>query len=418
MAQITSREELERWFKQHDRADFAQVIAVRAVLRELPYAFSTRVPQKTVVDVALPSFRAISISWAARNFPAHDMASAASASATYGSVSIRAVLYVASATASGYASIVFDSAASAVEYAARASADASAVWTNINRDCAWLVAEEDIASAACRLTREPLWPAGEPGGWREAWEYAAVRLHDFNQGYSVWIDWHNRRINGEDAAFDIPGDTDRIEDKAILARLADATDEGFWDKGATYVNTTLQNWIDEARARVALPNFDVFSARALTGAVPDFASNETLYRRADLEQKIAALNDELARLEPTPAPIGHNRPPLDLDDAEIDDIPLVIQEVRVQSIALAEEIKPPLPNLQTTLATVSRLHKISSWLAKKADLFVNKAVEKAGELTGAGTVAFFLLQLPQVQAALVAVLKSAEKWLQTALSML
>jgi hypothetical protein len=126
----------------------------------------------------------------------------------------------------------------------------SAFWAFTNHDCNWLSNETDPRLVSRRLTHEPLWPVGEPERWSEAWHYAAAGLHDLKQGYDVWIDWYNRRIRGERASFDIPGDSDRTEDKAILARLADATDEDFWGKGATYVNTTLQRWIDEARDRV------------------------------------------------------------------------------------------------------------------------------------------------------------------------
>jgi hypothetical protein len=220
MAQITSREELEVWLNDKP-ADWAQVIAARAALRVLPYAFAKDVPQNWVKDFASPLIRAMAISWAARNFPAHDMGAAARA-------------------------------ARAAARAADAAADA-AVWANINCDCDWLAGQGDAASASRRLTREPLWPVGAPNGWAEAWDSATERLTALDQSYSVWIDWYNRRIDGYDTAFDIPGDTNRKEDKAILARLADATNEDFWDRGAAYVNATLKGWIDEARARVAPP---------------------------------------------------------------------------------------------------------------------------------------------------------------------
>ena len=442
MAQITSRKEFNGWFTGKPD-DFAQVIAARTALRVQPYAFVKRIPDEWVAKHSLVLFRAMAISWNACNFPAHDMgrAAAAAADATFlaanaangaanaAFVAASAARAASAAHTAAYAMLAppraiaaavtaaaVGHAAAAADYAAVYHADA--VWDNIIHDYEWLANEEDRGTAARILTGEILWPAGEPDGWAEEWVAANGRLAALDQGYSVWADWYNRRIEGHDTAFDIPGDTDRTHDKAILARLAAATDDDFWGNGATYVNTTLQSWIDEARERVALPNFDVFSARASAGVMPDFGTDEALNRRADLEQKIAALNDELARLDPAPAPIGHNRPPLDLDDVEIDDIPVLIQEVRVQTAVLADEIKPSQPDLQKTLETVSRLRAIGGWLAKKADLFVDKAVEKAGELTGTGIVAVLLLQLPQIQSALVAVLKSAEKWLQAGLSIL
>jgi hypothetical protein len=277
MAQITSHEELLEWLKDKP-ADFAQVIAARAALRVLPYAFDKDVPEKWVNDFASPLIRKIAISWAARNFPAYDMVAATyAASDAPADAPINAEPY-ATYAASGAAHAASDAARGsdanaramdAVAGAIRAAylaawpsdADAEAayavVWSNTLHDCDWLESDGYAASASRRLTREPLWPAGEPDGWDMAWVSAAGRLAALNEGYSVWADWYDRRIKGERAAFDIPGDTRRVEDEKILARLADATNEDFWDKGAAHVNTTLQGWIDEARARVRPPQHDV-----------------------------------------------------------------------------------------------------------------------------------------------------------------
>ena len=77
------------------------------------------------------------------------------------------------------------------------------------------------------------------------------RMLQLGQGYAIWSGWLALRIRGADSAFEIPNDRHGEEDQLILTRLAEATNEDFWDKGATYVNATLQNWIDKARARVA-----------------------------------------------------------------------------------------------------------------------------------------------------------------------
>jgi hypothetical protein len=268
MAQITSREELEDWLKDKP-ADWAQVIAARAALRVLPYAFAKRIPDEWVTNCSLALFRVTALSWTAPDFPADDLGKAArtaadaasgvvaradaaarafaAADAAYGAA--RALVYAAGFTASSAANAA--NAANAAYDATRAFLYAADVWANINDDCEQLANDEVPASVARRLTRERLWPKGEPRGWRETWVAVATgRLVALNQGYSVWIDWYNRRIKGERAAFDIPGDDDRTEDKKILARLADATNDDFWGKGSTYVNTTLQSWIDEARERV------------------------------------------------------------------------------------------------------------------------------------------------------------------------
>ena len=261
MGQITSREELEEWLDTHNRADWAQVIAARAALRVLPYAFVSRISDHWVANYCLALFRATAISWAARNFPAHDMGKAAHAASDYAAAAsayaaFTSAAYTASA-ASAAAASAYAASTAAAAYAASTAAAASiaayaaaAVWQNLTNDCDWLERHAEPDFAARLLTREPIWPASEPDGWAEARDYAVSRLAGLDQGFDVWIDWYNRRVKGERAAFDIPGDYDRTEDKKILARLADANDEDFWGKGATHVNTTLQGWIDEARERV------------------------------------------------------------------------------------------------------------------------------------------------------------------------
>ena len=266
MAEIRSREDLERWLKGKPN-EFAQVIAARAALRALPYAFADRVKTKWVKGYALSLIRATAISWAARNIPAHDMAVAAHAAARAADpaadVAADVAYAAARAAAAADASFAADAAARAADAAANAAVDASfaafaaanaAVWDNISADCDWLGTSSDGATDARRLTREPLWPRPSPEWWQQAWDYATAHLTALDPSYQVWIDWYNRRISGNRAAFDIPGDTNRIEDKKILVALADATNEEFWAKGATHVNTTLQSWIDEARARVVPPS--------------------------------------------------------------------------------------------------------------------------------------------------------------------
>ncbi len=264
---IDSSEELEEWLKDKP-TDWAQVIAARVALRVVPYAFTKSVIAIRALFHGLALFRATVISWGARNLPDHDMTNAANAA----SYSVR-VAYAASFAEAFAADAAFDAtnaiaiAVDAANAAANAARNASgtahvragndAIWENISADCRWLADSNNDASAACLITREPLWPRSSKIIWPVQKNDAVTRLLAFDPTYQVWIDWYNRRIEGHDAAFDIPGDTNRIEDKKILARLADATNEDFWEKGATYVNTTLQGWIDEARARVApLPEQD------------------------------------------------------------------------------------------------------------------------------------------------------------------
>ncbi len=280
MAQITSREELEEWLKDKP-TDWGQVIAARAALRVLPDGFGAYVSDDAVAKHSLALFRATAISWAARNFPAYDISKAADAAA-YAAYAASRANYADPGSSEAYAD---------ASRAARAAADVGdfrvgyvvspPLWSNLSADCDWLENAGDPALASRFLTREPLWPGGESGGWSEAWVSATGRLAALNLGYSVWVDWYDRRVKGKCAAFDIPGDTDRIEDKKILARLADATDEDFWSKGATYVNTTLQSWIDEARERVKPP-----PPQDVTVAEPRPQNPDALVWQSDADNRI------------------------------------------------------------------------------------------------------------------------------------
>jgi hypothetical protein len=129
--------------------------------------------------------------------------------------------------------------------------DADTFWHNVEIDCQRL-AKSTSAAAAEALAVWPLWTSHK-GGWLDTWKHLTNRLTSIDSNYSELIDWYHRRLDGERAAFDIPGDKGRKEDKAILRRLAEATDEDFWGKGHEYVNATLKGWLDEARARVAPP---------------------------------------------------------------------------------------------------------------------------------------------------------------------
>lgn len=268
MRKISSRSELEDWLKTQGRPDFAQVIASRAALLVLPYAFSKNVSTEWLNRFAMSLFRANAISWAARNFPKYDMLSAAnsaavhSANATAAYAGMRSASknwsvegdYSARSVEAAYfaAAAARSSEADAAYAAARSAAALAGAWENISGDCQWLENHADRSAAARRLTQKKLWRSIPPEGWTRARQHAFARLQTLDQGYEVWIEWYKRRERGERAAFDIQGDKNRPEDKAILARLANVTDQKFWGEGATFVNRTLQTWIDTARNRVTL----------------------------------------------------------------------------------------------------------------------------------------------------------------------
>lgn len=73
---------------------------------------------------------------------------------------------------------------------------------------------------------------------------------------------------------------------------------------------------------------------------------------------------------------------------------------------------------QRLLSILSRLAAITRWIGKKADLFADEAVKKAGMVfggtAGLGVGAWLVNQIPALQA----ILKTAAEWLQPLLPLL
>jgi hypothetical protein len=386
MAQITSREELREWFNKHSHADWMQVIAARAALRALPYAI-VEAKQKWLTVVALVLFRAGFISWAARSFPAHSMliSLAKANSAIYDAFDEEPEFpgsYIGDAVRASVAQATRAAAEMNPIHFAILAADSAAVnggemfWSNANHDCV-LLQEQDISSAGS-LLEEGLWLAGESKEWRDVWSAAKTLLavlkdkEGHNQHYQVWIDWYNRRIEGHEAAFDIPGDIDRIHDKAILARLADATNEDFWGKGATYVNTTLQRWIDEAREQAAI-DYVASGAPLNLGSEAELAARgELLTHFGVLEAELAKAQDQLVSLSETGhGGMGHNQP---------DHAPSLLQEEMALLRQRVVELETTVAAMATAFAKLNSAVPVANAIvAEPAQLQAKEAVAELFE---------------------------------------
>jgi hypothetical protein len=252
---------LKKWFK--GRPDtWVQIIASRLALKAFPAIVQART-RIILARHATELFRASLITWAGSSVPRVQIAFAAGEIASkladkrYISVnnmklfsSIDTSFVAADLTHSNYWSSFDDVADAAYSYSKDFS-DPSLILKSIEDDCSWLDEHSTDKDASRALARQSLWFNLPPDMWSAQWARLVSRLEDIDPNYSVWIDWYERRIRGERAAFDIPGDKRRVEDKKILRRLAEATDEDFWGKGHEYVNATLKTWLDEARARVA-----------------------------------------------------------------------------------------------------------------------------------------------------------------------
>ncbi|MEZ5692396.1 MAG: hypothetical protein R3D99_00810 [Altererythrobacter sp.] len=257
---------------------WSQAIASRSALRALPIALREDIARSDQ-DYLLLLFKSVLFPWAALNDTRADYGSALITIRFLIDLSVNQIdnpaIYAVhnSILASSFESVtnplyedikvfVGDQAAMSTLNAGRAMAAHSsgpmtnvandAVWDAAHSDYRWLDAQSDADSAPRKLTHKRLWPTSRPP--RAATEaLEAVKREDplLQRNFRNWIDWFERRLRGERAAFDIPGDSYRKEDKAILRRLAAASEKHFWDRGAPYVNGQLAQWLEEARERAA-----------------------------------------------------------------------------------------------------------------------------------------------------------------------
>jgi hypothetical protein len=265
---IQSPDDLDEWLGDKP-GEWAVGIALRAAIRVLPI---TDFLMKEWLRVhAISLLRAIIIVWSGDHFSyftrrdaSEKLSKALSAGrkkyavyAANAAASIYRVLHLTEELESIPVGLKISSAinpAYACADAALGSANADLLQDSVIADCRWLENQKVDQESKLKFLRSPLWPATRlPLALRKNWHSFTKKFLEIDPNFDVWIDWYERRIRGEIASFDIPGDKRRVEDKKILRRLAEATDEDFWGKGHEYVNATLKGWLDEARARSAPP---------------------------------------------------------------------------------------------------------------------------------------------------------------------
>jgi hypothetical protein len=96
---------------------------------------------------------------------------------------------------------------------------------------------ETFASVA-ELASRALWLSAMPQWYQPAWMQTRAALLSFGEGFDIWVDWYERRIDGERAGFALP----RSQDEPIQLRLA-AQPETWWDRPAVAVNSEIARWI-------------------------------------------------------------------------------------------------------------------------------------------------------------------------------
>jgi hypothetical protein len=279
-AKINNERSLRAWLSDKPE-EWAQTVALRAALRALPYIGTAN--DYWLRNFGLLPFRAVLTSWIQLTRRSLDVSKSGSrANAAFGGFTFDTEGYNEDQVAAHAADASYHSAEAqsrslqllsdcieGINKAAEAFRLGPAwvavppfdeydgaenyFWYSVATDCEWLESDDKHLASARRLALKRLWLVPVTTDWNGQLSLLEHKLPDIDQHYPVWFDWYERRVGGEHSAFDIPSDKGRKENKKILRRLAEATDEDFWSKGHEYVNATLKSWLDEARARCEQP---------------------------------------------------------------------------------------------------------------------------------------------------------------------
>lgn len=258
--EFADRDQLKAWLDDKP-PEWAQAIAVRAALRVLPVymgAAASRGIGDPPEHYCLMILRALSISWAARTYPAQGIATYAAAF----SAAEAAAIYAAYATTDAADAAVYaaDVAAAA---ATDAATDAAAIWDSASTDAAWLEQEErgGDGAAARALVMQRLWlddVRGDEGynlnfpPWaRSGWDQFNASDLASAHGFDLWMNWYKARLRGKEVGgFDptLTGDVAETLDVHVATQP-----EAFWGRDAEDVNAEIRSWIEEAKGNRFYP---------------------------------------------------------------------------------------------------------------------------------------------------------------------
>ncbi|WP_226660832.1 hypothetical protein [Alteriqipengyuania lutimaris] len=383
---ITSRVELEAWLEDKPRK-WGQAIALRNALRVLPLVLdpgystniadrralifaclraiavlsgASKIPPDNTVRAAAAYTAAIDVAAAAANTAASTAAYAAAAAAS----AIDVAAYAAADAA--YAVHAATHAARAATYAARAAATGgeadAAIWPVIARDC-WLLADDEVSSD--RLLTLHVWPDA-PAWFVDSWERGHNWLRRSNDGFAIWAEWYERRIEGK-SAFSGFDDT---ADNAFYRYLIDQ-DDVWWKREPAEVNREIAAKVEELGGYTGGERLGEFEVRDL------------LERTAD--PQAAVVDGKITIRANKDFGLGAGKPTVSLANQLVDLARLLADGLednapRALKAALntyavvleREKAKPPSDTLDPAAGVVRKLHRYDghdSWAKGLDDTF-------------------------------------------------
>lgn len=257
---------LDEWLRKKP-VSFAQAISSRIALRVLPFI---NVGYFTP-EFAQSVFRAVFIAWAAHRYSANQINAAATsawkaADAACNAFAIEATdrsrenLHVITsdeipeAASAGFAAFAVNALNinnfESVKYALMA-ADAASLRGYESKDDIWAATEEDVrwletlsinrqapeipASLVQLFVLRPTWWALQPFHILNRWNELKSKLAAQKQDWDIWIDWYERRLQGDTNAFGLLP----VSEESVTLSIAMESD-AFWDRDPALVNAEIK----------------------------------------------------------------------------------------------------------------------------------------------------------------------------------
>lgn len=330
MVKIDSLKKLEVWLKDKPPA-WSATVALRAALRMMPDVSN---PAYYKSGAPLPSwtfatFRCHMLSSALIRFPNYGNSYHAALAAARGvddcdyaadapawvaadaaAETVRAAAYAITHEIPKATDVTIQ-AVHAAEYAASLGSRILHLWVAISQDCDFLDALGRNSEYSRNLLSKPLWLFEQPDWFDTCWNIAREALEREGNGFEIWRDWFQRRIDGDESGFDLPPDAD-----AEISRRLIAADNGWWERPPAEVNADIKAWLTELTPPPPEPDEADFTQnpRALTfgpdadeqiDVLPDLAGDRVLSdadardrhaeARAEAEAALAASSRDLTQ---------------------------------------------------------------------------------------------------------------------------